>query len=94
MFNAYHDDTYAGNYVGAQLRYTTNNSTYNSVAANYSNSPSNGHHANMHFKFHLDITDTSNQKFAFYGDSHDSSRFSGNTNVSNTGLVVIRLADT
>ena len=94
MFNAYFDDTYAGNYIGVQMYYTQNNSSYNTVESNYTNSPSNGHHANVQIIHHLDITDTSNQKFKFQGNSHDSSRFSGSTSTNNTNLVSIRLADT
>ena len=94
MFNAYFNDTYAGNYIGAQMQLTQNNSSYNIVTENYGNSPTNGHHVNISMQYHADITNVSNYKIRFNGYSHDSSRFAGSTGLTATGAIFIKLGDT
>tara|TARA_Y100001938_G_scaffold139394_1_gene206232 strand:+ start:362 stop:874 length:513 start_codon:yes stop_codon:yes gene_type:complete len=85
-------------YIGCQLIFTNDGSTYDDTAAASYGSASGDTSANYwaHATNHYvaDITNTTNQKCKMYLHALNSTYFQGNSNANYTGLIFERLGDT
>jgi len=81
-------------YMGNDIRFTTNNSSYSSVAATYGNAYAEYAYGGGSSFFMFDVTDTSTHKLKFRFISYGSAIYEGNTNSNWQVATFIRLGDT
>ena len=81
-------------YMGNDIRFTTNNSSYSNVAATYGNAYTANAYGGGSSFFMFDVTDTSTHKVKFRFVSYAAAVFEGNTNANWQVATFIRLGDT
>ena len=81
-------------YMGNDIRYTTNNSSYTNMASAYGNAYANQAYGGGTSFFMFDVTDTSTHKLKFRYISSGSAIFEGNTDRNWQVATFIRLGDT
>jgi len=84
----------ASDYVSAKIRVTSNNSTYTIRAEGYQNTVAAQDYVGMSSNVMVDVSDTSNVKVKFEGDSGNTISYKGSTNVNYTWSNFIRLGNT
>jgi len=84
----------ASDYISAKIRITTNNSSYSVRAEGYQNTVAAQDYVGMSSNVIVDVSDTSNVKVKFEGDSGNTISYKGNTNVNYTWSNFIRLGNT
>jgi len=80
--------------VYSQIRYTSNNSSYVSVAHGVDSNSSSSYYGMSSCSTMLDITDTSNQKVRFKIYTNASTLVQGNSDENSTYVTFLRLGDT
>jgi hypothetical protein len=81
-------------YMGNDIRYTTDNSSYNNMAATYGNAYGDQAYGGGSSFFMFDVTNTSTHKVTFRYISNGSALFEGSTNRNWQVATFIRLGDT
>ena len=93
-FSSFSDNNGAQTYTEGQIYTTTDNSTYAQAANPRINLPGNLYTMSSSGFFVQDVTNTSNDKVAFYVTSNGNGTIIGNTSYNRTYATFMRLGDT
>jgi len=86
--------TGGASYLGGGIHGTTDNSSYNSMAQNFTNTQGNTDHANFRCHTSFNVTNTSTHKVRFFQFSQNASgRLESDANQVRTGFTFMRIGD-
>ena len=84
----------ARDYIGAQIRTTTDNSNYNLAVLSYLSASAGNYYASPTVDFIFDVTNISTHKVKFGVQDPNPVGYEGDTNIDKTCVRFIRLGDT
>ena len=86
--------TGGASYLGGGIHGTTDNSSYNSMAQNFTNTQGNTDHANFRCHTSFNVTNTSTHKVRFFQFSQNATgRLESDANQVRTGFTFMRIGD-
>jgi len=84
----------AREWIGAQIKTTTDNSNYNLASLSYQHAAVNNQYGSPTVNFIFDVTNISTHKVKFAVQDPNPVRYEGDTNIDKTCVRFIRLGDT